>query len=360
VDGPAASCANVELFMINERAARMELKRVAIDTSKHVFTIHGVDERERPVVRRELKRSQVEAFFSKLPGTEVVLEACGGSHHWARVLQTMGHRVRLIPPQYVKPFLKRSKNDRNDAEAINEAAARPSMRSVMVKTVDQQAKGIIVKHREMLVGQRTQAINALRGHATEFGVVVAKGSSKVEPLLAMLAADTAIPADARSMFEQMGAHIEALESRIAGLDAQLLALHKAHPVSGLLAEIPGVGPMIATTMALTVEPENFVSGRHFAAWLGLTPKEHSTGGKQRLGKISKAGNERLRSLLVVGAIAVIRFAKPGSRSASPWLLQLLERKPRKLAAVALANKMARIIWAMMARGETYRRQPIAA
>jgi transposase len=234
------------------------------------------------------------------------------------------------------------------------------MRSVGVKTAEQQAKSIIVKHREMLISQRTQAINALRGHATEFGVVAAKGTSKVEALLAVLAADTAIPAAAREMFVQMGAHIEALESRIAGLDAELAALHKAHPVSRLLAEIPGVGPMIATTMALTVEPENFASGRHFAAWLGLTPREHSTGGKQRLGKISKAGNERLRTLLVVGAMSVIRFAKPGSKSASPWLLQLLERKPRKLAAVALANKIARIIWAMMARGEAYRRQPVAA
>jgi transposase len=234
------------------------------------------------------------------------------------------------------------------------------MRSVAVKTVDQQAKGIIVKHREMLVGQRTQAINALRGHATEFGVVAAKGTAKVAPLLAFLAGDMAITAAARAMFGQMGAHIEALESRIAGLDAELLAMHKAHPVSRLLAEIPGVGPMIASTMALTVEPENFASGRHFAAWLGLTPREHSTGGKQRLGKISKAGNERLRTLLVVGAMSVIRFAKPGSKSASPWLLQLLERKPRKLAAVALANKMARIIWAMMARGEAYRRQPVTA
>ncbi len=360
VDGPTASCAKVELFKSNQRAARMKFKRIAIDTSKHVFTIHGVDEQERPVLRRELKRDQVEAFFRKLPATEVVLEACGGSHHWARMLQAMEHRVRLIPPQYVKPFLKRSKNDDKDAEAINEAAARPSMRSVAVKTVDQLAKGIIVKHREMLVGQRTQAINALRGHATEFGVVAAKGTAEVAPLLAVLAGDMTVPAAAREMFVQMGAHIEALECRIAGLDAELLAMHKAHPVSRLLAEIPGVGPMIATTMALTVEAENFATGRHFAAWLGLTPREHSTGGKQRLGKISKAGNERLRTLLVVGAMSVIRFAKPGSKSASPWLLQLLERKPRKLAAVALANKMARIIWAMMARGEAYRRQPVDA
>ena len=337
----------------------MKFKRIAIDTSKHVFTLHGVDADERPVLRRELRRGQVEAFFAKQEATEVVLEACGGSHHWGRLLTQLGHQVRLIPPQYVKPFVKRAKNDRNDAEAISEAASRPTMRSVVVKTVDQQASGIILKHREMLVSQRTQAINALRGHAMEFGVVAAKGTVKVAALLTELTADVAIPTTARAMFVQMGAHIEALDQRVVAVDGELAALHKVNPVSQLLAEIPGVGPLGAITMALTVEPGNFVSARHFAAWLGLTPKEHSTGGKQRLGKISKAGNERLRQLLFVGAMSVVRFAKPGSKSASAWLLQLLERKPRKLAAVALAI-MARIIWAMMARGEAYRRQPVAA
>lgn len=338
----------------------MKFKRIAIDTSKHVFTLHGVDDQERPVLRRELKRAQVETFFAKQEATEVVLEACGGSHHWGRLLTRLGHRVRLIPPQYVKPFVKRAKNDRNDAAAIREAASRPTMRSVVVKSVDQQADGIILKHREMLIGQRTQAINALRGHATEFGVVAAKGIVKAAALLTVLAADSAIPATARAMFKQMGAHIETLDQRVAAVDGELAALHKANPVSQLLAEIPGVGPLSAITLALTVEPGNFASARHFAAWLGLTPKQHSTGGKQRMGKISKPGNERLRQLLFVGAMSVIRFAKPGSKSASAWLLQLLERKPRKLAAVALANKMARIIWSMMARGEAYRRQPVTA
>ncbi len=221
----------------------------------------------------------------------MVLEACGGSHHWDRLLTRMGHRVRLIPPQYVKPFVKRAKNDRNDAEAISEAASRPTMRSVVVKTVDQQASDIILKHREMLVSQRTQAINALRGHAAEFGVVAAKGIVKVPPLMTELAADNTIPAAARAMFQQMGAHIEALDQQMADLDGELAALHKANSVSQLLAAIPGVGPLGAITMTLTVDPGKFASGRHFAAWLGLTPKEHSTGGKQRLGKISKAGNE---------------------------------------------------------------------
>jgi transposase len=337
----------------------MEFKRIAIDTSKHVFTLHGVDEQERPILRREFRRAQVEAFFAKLAPTEVVLEACGGSHHWGRVLSGLGHRVRLIPPQYVKPFVKRAKNDRNDAEAISEAAARPSMRAVPVKTVEQQAEAMILKHREMLVGQRTQAINALRGHAAEFGTVVAKGCQNVAALLATLAADSAIPDAARAMFAQLGQHIVDLDARLDALDRQLMARHKANPVSRRLTEIPGIGPITAITLALMIDAGNFQSGRHFAAWLGLTPREHSTGGKQRMGRISKAGNERLRQLLVVGAMAVIRFAKPGSKSASAWLLQLLERKPRKLAAVALANKMARIIWAMMARGEAYRRLPIA-
>jgi transposase len=300
----------------------------------------------------------VEPFFAKLAPTEVVLEACGGSHHWGRVLSRLGHRLKLIPPQYVKAFVKRSKNDRNDAEAISEAASRPTMRTVPVKTVDQQAETMIVKHREIMVSQRIQAINALRGHATEFGIVTAKGEQNVSALLAVLAEDTAIPGTAKVMFAQMGQHIADLDEKIEVLEKQLLEQHKAHPVSRLLDAIPGVGPITAITMALTVDPGNFESGRHFAAWLGLTPREHSTGGKHRLGKISKAGNERLRQLLVVGATSVIRVAKPGRKSASAWLLQLLERKPRKVAAVALANKMARIIWAMMARGEVYRCQPI--
>jgi len=337
----------------------MELKRIAIDTSKHVFTIHGIDVNDRPVLRQELRRGRVETFIAKLPPTDVVLEACAGSHHWGRIFERLGHRVSLIPPQYVKPFVKRGKNDRNDAEAISEAASRPTMRFVPVKGVEDQAAMLVVKHRQMLVAQRTQAINALRGHASEFGIVVAKGGQHVATLLTLLDENAAIPVVARAMFGEIGQHIAHLDDKIAALDKQLLEQHKANPVSRVLAEIPGVGPITAITMALTVNPADFGSARHFAAWLGLTPREHSTGGKRRLGRISKAGNERLRQLLVVGATAVIRYARPGSKSASGWLLQLLDRKPRKVAAVALANKMARIIWAMMAHGEAYRRQPKA-
>ncbi len=338
----------------------MEYKRISIDTSKHVFTIHGVDEKERPVLRREVGRAQVERFFAKIAPTEVVLEACGGSHHWGRVLSRMGHRVKLIPPQYVKPFVKRGKNDRNDAEAICEAASRPTMRTVPVRSVDEQAATLILKHREMLVGQRTQAINALRGHATEFGIIGAKGCANVEALITALLANTAVPDVAKSMLKDMGSHVADLDAKISVLDQKLNELHKTNPVSQRLAAIPGVGPITAITMALTINAADFETGRHFAAWLGLTPREHSTGGKHRLGRINKAGNERLRQLLVVGSMSVIRFAKPGSKSASEWLLKLLERRPRKVAAVALANKIARVIWAMMVRGEVYRRQPVAA
>jgi transposase len=338
----------------------MQYKRIAIDTSKHVFTLHGVDAQERPVLRRNLKRAEMEAFFGKLEPTEVVMEACGGAHHWGRVLSRQGHRVRLLPAQYVKPFVKRAKNDRADAEAISEAASRPSMPSVAVKSAEQQARCMILKHREMLIAQRTAAINALRGHAAEFGVIAAKGTAQVEALLDKLASEEAVPSMAKAMFAQMGTHIASLTQQIEALERELLALHKADPQSQRLAAVPGIGPITAITLSLSVAPEHFASGRHLAAWLGLTPKEHATGGKPRLGKISKAGNERLRTLLVVGATAVIRHAKPGRQGSSAWLLQLLGRKPRKLAAVALANKMARIVWAMMARGEAYRHAPMAA
>jgi transposase len=338
----------------------MELKRIAIDTSKHVFTLHGVDCSERAVLRRDLRRGQLEAFFAKLAPTEVVLEACGGSHHWGRTLAALGHRVRLIPPQYVKPFVKRGKNDRIDAEAISEAAARPTMRFVPVKQAEQQAQAMVLSVRELLVKQRTQSINALRGQAAEFGVIAAKGAGNAAALAARIADDPRLPAAAKQMLALLARQIEHLDGEIGVLDGKLAALHRASPMSRLLAEIPGVGPVLAVTAVLTVDPGQFASGRHLAAWAGLTPKEHSTGGKRRLGAISKQGHERLRQLLVLGAMAVIKVAKPGHRYATAWLTNLLERRPRRVAAVALANKMARILWAMMTSGEAYRHPPAAA
>lgn len=338
----------------------MEIKRIAIDTSKHVFTLHGVDAQERVVVRRDLKRHQVETFFAKLAPAEVVLEACGGSHHWGRKLAALGHEVKLIPPQYVKPFVKRGKNDRNDAEAISEAAARPNMRFVPVKPAEAQADAMVLSVRELLVKQRTQLVNALRGHAAEFGVVVAKGVGHAAGLVERLVADAAIPAPAREMFAFLGERIADLEAQLAALDRKLATLHKANPLSQLLAGVPGIGVIGALTLALTVDPKQFKSGRHFAAWVGLTPRENSTGGKQRLGGISREGNERLRQLLVLGATSVIRVAKPGNKHATAWLLSLLGRRPRMVAAVALANKMARTVWAMMTSGEAFRPMPASA
>jgi transposase len=336
----------------------MEFKRIAVDTSKSVFTIHGVDEQGRPVLRQNLTRTRFEKYLGKVSATQVVLEACGSSHHWGRFLQGLGHKVRLIPPQYVKPFTKRGKNDRNDAEAICEAASRPTMHFVPVKSADTQAEAMDLSARDLLVRQRTQLVNAVRGHAAEFGIIAAKGIAQIEPLLKKIA-ETAMPQAAKETLAQLGRVIMQLDTQLAEINQRLSIRHKANSVSQRLAAIPGVGPITALTVAVKVDANQFESGRHFAAWLGLTPKERSTGGRQRFGGISRAGNERLRQLLVVGAMAVIRHAKPGSRIASPWLLKLLERRPRKLAAVALANKMARILWAMMTNGTTYRRTPQA-
>ena len=335
-----------------------EITRIAVDTSKYVFTLHGVDASGRPVLRQNLRRERFVAFFAKLPPLEVALEACGGSHHWGRELAKLGHRVSLIAPQYVKPFVKRAKNDRNDAEAISEAAARPGMARVPVKSAEQQAAAMLLAVRALLTKQRTQLVNALRGHAGELGIVAAKGDKGVGEVRAR-AASSDMPAAAEAL-ALLGTEIDRVDAALAEAEARLKAQHKASPMSQLLAEVPGIGWMTALTLTHRVEAAQFRSGRHLAAWLGLVPRERSTGGRQRLGAISRAGDERLRCLLVLGATAVIRHAQPGRKGASAWLLSLLERKPRKLAAVALANKMARIAWAMMTSGEGYRRATAAA
>ncbi len=337
-----------------------EITRVCIDTSKSVFTLHGVDAHGRAVLRRNLRRREMVPFFAKLPPVEVVMEACGGSHHWGRTLQALGHRVRLIPAQYVKPFVKRGKNDRNDAEAISEAANRPGMHDVAVKSADTQANAMLLSVRELLVRQRTQMVNALRGHAAEMGLVAPKGESGLAKLRAEIAETASLPEAARAALQMLGNEVDRIDAQLKEADKRLMAQHKADATSQRLAQIPGVGPIGALSFALCVDAKQFESGRHFAAWLGLVPQEKSTGGKQRMGGISRAGNERLRELLVLGATAVVQHAKPGRPGASAWLLKLLERKPRKLAAVALANKMARIAWAMLTSGEAYRRTtPVA-
>jgi transposase len=337
----------------------MTIIRIGLDTAKHVFQVHGVDETEQPVLRRRLGRKEVERFFAKLPPTRIGLEACGAAHHWARVLRGLGHAVVLLPPQYIKPYLKRGKNDALDAAAICEAMSRPGMRFVPVKSAEQQAALMLLKTRELLVKQRTMLINAMRGHAAEFGVVAAKGVAKVSDLLQRVHAEAAgVPALAVAMLELLASQLATLDAKLTVIEAKLMAWHKADPVSQCLASQPGIGPIGAVSFALKVsDPKAFRSGRHFAAWLGLTPKENATGGRSRPGRISRQGDETLRRLLVLGATTVIQFAKPGRASA--WLIQLLARRPRKLAAVALANKMARILWAMMVSGELYRRlQPV--
>jgi len=332
----------------------MTIIRIGLDTSKHVFQLHGVDENEKPVLRRQLQRRAVEKFFAKLPSARVGIEACGASHHWARVLCGFGHEVVLIPPQYIKPYVKRGKNDAIDAAAICEAMSRPTMRFVPVKTAEQQAALTMLGVRDLLVKQRTMLINALRGHAAEFGVTVAKGPQQMRELLQRLTTAEGVPALAREMLGMLAAQIEAVNGKLRAIEARLMAWHRHDQTSQCLATIPGIGPIGGVSFALKVaDAKAFRSGRHFAAWIGITPREGSTAGKHRLGRISRAGDEDLRRLLVLGATAVIQQAQRGR--ASPWLLGLLARKPKKLAAVALANKMARIVWAMMVSGETYRR-----
>jgi transposase len=333
----------------------MTIIRVGLDTAKHVFQVHGVDENEQVVLRRQLRRSEMAKVFGRLAPTRIGLEACGASHYWARVLRGLGHEGVLMPAQYIEPYVKRGKNDALDAAAICEAMSRPGMRFVPIKSAEQQAALMLLKVRDLLIKQRTMVINALRGHAAEFGVIAAKGRVKVAELLQQAHAEEAgVPALALEMLSVLAGQLDALDGRLKALEAELMALHKADPVSQCLATQPGIGPIGAISFSLKVaDPKAFASGRHFAASLGVTPKENSSGGRPRQGRISRQGDEGLRRLLVLGATAVIRFAKAGR--ASPWLIDLLARKPKKLAAVALANKMARILWAMMVSGEVYRR-----
>jgi len=333
----------------------MTIIRIGLDIAKHVFQVHGVDENEVTVLRRQLRRSEMKKFFNKLAPTRIGLEACGASHYWARLLRVLGHEVVLLPPQYIKPYVKRGKDDANDAEAICEAMSRPGMRFVPIKSAESQAELMPLGGRDLLIKQRTAVINTIRGYAAEFGVIATKGPVKVAELLQQAHAEEAsVPALALDMLRLLAAQLDALDAKLKLIETWLMALHRENPVSQCLASQPGIGPIGAVSFALRVtDPKSFRSGRHFAAWLGLTPKDNSSGGKRRQGRISRQGNEALRKLVVLGATAVIRFAKPGR--ASPWLLNLLARKPKKLAAIALANKMARTLWAMMKSGEVYRR-----
>ena len=331
-----------------------KIARIGMDTSKNVFQLHGVNEDEEPVLRRKLRRTQMIMFMSRLSPTVVGIEAGGAAHYWARTFAELGHEVRIMAPQFVKPYVKRGKNDAADAEALCEAMNRPTMRFVPAKTAEQQAALMLVTIRDRLIRTRTQLTNAIRGYAAEFGLITSQGVRKVAPFVEQVAQDESLPDLARSMFQEMGDELENLESRIRKLNAELFARHRQNEMSQRLAQIPGIGTISATMLALkTPDPRGFRSARHFAAWIGLTPKDHSSGGKNRLGTITKAGDETLRSILVVGATAVISQMRRGRKRYWPWLERLLERKPPKLVAIALANKLARIAWKLMTSGQGY-------
>jgi len=340
------------------------LTRIGMDTSKSVFQLHGVDAGEQPVLRKKLRRRQVIDFFAKLPPTRVGIEACGGAHHWARKITALGHEVMMLPAQYVTPYVLRNKNDGADAEGTCEAMSRPMVqkRCVPVKTAEQQAQLMLVGMRDQLISRRTQLSNSIRGYAAEFGLVAAKGLGNIEPLLMRIAEDGSVPELAKEMFALLAVEFASVGMRLRKLEAQLMAWHRHNELSRRLAEIPGIGPVGAALLVMKVaNPSAFRSGRDFAAWLGLTPKDHSTAGRRRLGGISRAGDEDLRRVLVVGATAVIQQARK-REGYSPWLMELINRKPAKLAAVALANKTARIVWKLMVSGERYepRRAVLAA
>src|SRR5207344_527487 len=334
---------------------------IGLDIAKSVFQVHGVDAEGQVVIRRQVKRRYVLAFFERLPPCLVGIEACASSHHWSRELQALGHSVKLMPPSYVKPYVKRHKNDAIDAEAICEAVSRPNMRFVATKTPEQQSCLMLHRTRHLFIRQQTAVINSIRAHLAEFGIVAPVGRNGVEQLLGVVAdaSDKRLPEVARACVAALGVQLRMLKERILEFDRMINAWHRSNETSRRLDEIPGVGPALATALVASVaDPRTFRSGRNFSAWIGLVPKQHSSGGKDRLGSISKQGDRYLRSLFVAGALAVIRYAKVHGTKHRPWLTALLARRPTKVAAIALANKLARMAWAMMARGERYR-EPIA-
>jgi transposase len=335
---------------------------IGLDLGKSVFQVHGVDAGGAVVVQRRLTRGKVLAFFAKQPACLVGMEACAAAHHWGRELKKLGHRVRLMPPRYVKPYVKRQKNDAADAEAICEAVTRPSMRFVEIKTCEQQ--GILVLHRVrlMLMRQRVQLSNAIRGHMAEYGLVAPVGRNGLQRLITIVGNldDDRIPAVARTSLALLVAQLGLVNDQVLENDRRVRASARSTEIGCRLMEVPGVGPVLASAIVATVpNPAAFKSGRDLAAWIGLVPRQNSSGGKEKLGGITKQGDRYLRQLLVVGALAVIRYAQSHGTK-RPWLMHLLARRTPKIAAVALANKMARMIWAMMMTGERYREPMVAA
>lgn len=341
----------------------MQVITIGLDLAKRVFQVHGVDAAGRVAVRRKLQRSEMADFFACLPPCLVGIEACATAHHWARLIRATGHDVQLIPPSYVKPYVRRSKTDAADAEAICEAVRRPNMRFVPVKSAAQQAALLHHRGRDLLVRQRTMLINALRGHLAEFGVIAPAGRHRVPDLLNLLqeASDIEVPPLAREALRSLIAELHALEQRIEAIEEVIVREHKANPVSRRLATIPGIGPITASAISATIaDPSAFKSGRELAAWIGLVPRQHSSGGKPKLGRVSKQGDRYLRRLLTVGATSVMRRLPGKTDGHSTWIRALLDRRPFRLVSLAVANKMARIAWAVMARQEDYRKPAMAA
>lgn len=334
----------------------MEITTLGIDLAKSIFQLHGIDADGKILLRKKLRRQALLSFLAGLPPCLVGMEACATAHFWAREVAALGHEVRLIPPAYVKPYVKRQKNDMADAEAICEAVSRPNMHFVAIKSADQQAVLMLHRSRELLVRHRIAMINALRAHLAEFGIVAARGAHKMRDLVGELQSDeTDIPDVGRTALLTLARQLDALETEIAALDREIHAWHRQSEISSRLATIPGVGVITATAAAATVADASlFTSARQFAAWLGLVPRQTSSGGKDRLGRITKMGDGYLRKLLVIGATSIVRSAGKADPRTREWVRGLLERKSARLASVALANKMARIVWALLSKGESYR------
>jgi transposase len=337
-------------------AIRMEITTIGLDLAKSVFQVHGVDATGQVVIRRSLRRAQMLPFFTRLPSCLIGMEACGTSHYWARELIKLGHQVRLMPPAYVKPYVKRGKTDAADAEAICEAVTRPTMRFVAVKSPEQQAALSMHRTRDLLVKQRTQLVNMIRGLLAEFGIDIPKGLERALLMARRIVDGEApdVPMEAAKIVGTLSQQALDIHVRLREIDRDLLVWQRGNDVARRLMTIPGIGPIGATALAASItDPRQFRSGRQFAAWLGLTPLQKSSGGKERLGRISKMGDKYLRKLLIVGMTSLVRRAKYNSKTVDLRLADLLARKPVRVATVAMANKTARIVWAVMARGETY-------
>jgi transposase len=334
-----------------------QITTIGLDIAKHVFQVHGIDASGNVGLRRRLRRSEVLTFFAKLPPALIGMEACASSHYWARELLALGHTVKLMPPHYVKPYVKRQKNDMADAAAICEAVTRPSMRFVPAKSEEQQAVLMLHRSRELLVRQHTMLVNALRAHLAEFGVVMKQGKAGAAAVAALVedAENNTLSLPMREALLPLVEQLRHTEERVARLERLIVEWHKNNPTSLRLASIPGIGPITASAIVATItDARLFASGRHLAAWIGLVPRQNSSGGKERLGGITKKGDGYIRKLLVIGANAVLRFARKGSPNSTKWASSLLMKKPHKVVAVALANKMARISWALLARNEVFR------